>query len=233
MLRTVKVARVQHPGGFDGSRRETANPAELGRRVATTLNDSHRISRMFLPDIADVFRCLSFIAHSEAKRNTAQLRPSCCVRLWEPSSTDTHWAYRISRMPLPYFGDVFEARTPSRPRNARRRAALTATRVLRSDMRCKTTWRLAPHAKHALVFVCGGVFRYAVTAHWGSPMGADGRQAASTERRPQRGRNPRAADGRVGGVHTMTGRGAAPDFFLRAAPCLALFVHQVQAALWP
>jgi hypothetical protein len=52
-------------------------------------------------------------------------------------------------------------------------------------------------------------------------MGADGRQAASTARRPPRGRSPRAADCRVGGVHTMTGRGAAPDFILRK-PCLAL-----------
>jgi len=35
----------------------------------------------------------------------------------------------------------------------------------------------------------------------GSPMGADGRQAASTARRPHHGRSPRAAASRVGGVH--------------------------------
>jgi hypothetical protein len=44
------------------------------------------------------------------------------------------------------------------------------------------------------------------------PWGRMGRQAASTERRTQRGRSPGAADCQVGGAHVHDGRHAAPDF---------------------
>src|SRR5258708_17445004 len=103
-------------------------------------------------------------------------------------------------------------------------------------MRCKTTWRLAPHAKHALrfSFSFGSVFRYAVTAHWGAPWGrTGGRLRARSE-----GRTAAAARAqqthRVGGVHLHDPAATRPlTLFCAQRHALPGSYSRIMAGLWP
>ena len=85
-------------------------------------------------------------------------------------------------------------------------------------MRCKTTRRLAPHAKHAFVFVCGVCFPLRSNGTSGSPLGADGQagceHGAKAATRPQPGRS-RQPGGR--GSHHQLAAPRLLTFFARSA----------------
>jgi len=103
--------------------------------------------------------------------------------------------YAVTTPRLPW------ALTPSRPRASAPQGSLDGHQGSRLGHAVQDDTAACTACEARFGFCVWGCFPLRSNGTLGSPLGADGRQAVSTERRPHRGRSPRAADCRVGGAH--------------------------------